>query len=78
MGLLQGVGQEEYMTSFSWACLLTRHMDARFFDTVRVVENRGGLFGRSHIRSGTRFQRGSVAIRYHDSVLLCRDLLAVA
>ena len=70
--------QDEYSTNFSWACILTRYMDASYFDSVRVVENRGGFLGRSHTRTNTRVLRGSVALRYHDSVSLCSDLVAAA
>jgi len=43
LGLQQGVCYDEYLTSFSWACILTRHLDAAFFDSVRVTENRGAF-----------------------------------
>ena len=72
LGLQQGVCYDEYLTSFSWACILTRHLDAAFFDSVRVTENRGGFLNATHARTSTRIVQGSVAKRYHDCVEICK------
>ena len=73
-GLL-GVCEPQYMTSFSWACRLTRFLDKEHFDKLRKTENRGGFLGLTHTRTDTRSVLGSVSLRYHDGVKLSRDRL---
>ena len=68
--------QLEYMTSFSWAARLTRHLDADFFDSVRVTECRSTYpVLRTHTRTSTRRARGHVGLRYHDCVAFCKATL---
>ena len=69
-----GVCEGEYATAFSWACRLTRHLNAKYFDEVRVVRSRGvAPFLRPHSRTSTRSRRGHVDLRYHDAVTWCRE-----
>ena len=66
----------EYKTSFSWAARLTRHLDADFFDKVRVTESRSTYpVLRTRTRTCTRRARGHVRLRYHDCVAFCKTTL---
>ena len=69
-----GVCEGEYATAFSWACRLTRHLDAEYFDDVRVIRPRSEApFSRTHSRTRTRTRKGFVGLRYHDAVSWCRE-----
>ena len=64
-----------YATSFSWATLLSRHLPASFFESVRKIESRGGPLGRTYTRTRTRKVRGHVLARYHDGVAYAKSVL---
>ena len=75
-GLSSGEAEFTYKTSFSWAARLSRHLDAEYFNSVRVLECRSQYpVLRTHTRTSTRRARGRVFPRYHDGVAFCKETL---
>ena len=74
-GLDGTYSEPTYATSFSWAALLSRHLPASYFESVRRTESRAGPIARTCTRTSTRQVHGRVLVRYHDGVTFSKSVL---